>query len=58
MGGIEREGVYPPEAGVKPLELLALAFQTVKAMGKGGEDSILIEQIDADGNKSPVPLPF
>ena len=57
-GRIKRTGVFPPEAGVAPLELLATAFQMVKALGRGGEESILIEQIDADGTVRPVPMPF
>jgi saccharopine dehydrogenase (NAD+, L-lysine-forming) len=57
-GRIEQTGVFPPEAGLQPLELLMVAFEAVKKMGKGGRDSILIEQIDADGTVTPVPLPF
>ncbi len=57
-GKVISSGVFPPEVGVNPLELLVGAFTAVKALGKGGEDNIRIEQIDADGTISPVPLPF
>lgn len=57
-GGVKQAGVLPPEASVAPLELLMEAFRMVKAMGKGGEDSIRIEQIDAKGQITTVPLPF
>lgn len=57
-GQITQTGVFPPEAGVQPLPLLMTAFEAVKALGKGGRDSIRIEQIDADGTVSPVALPF
>ena len=57
-GGVKTPGVLPPEAAVGPLPLLMEAFRMVKALGKGGEDSIRIEQIDAEGKVSPVPLPF
>lgn len=57
-GGVKAAGVLPPEAAVGPLPLLMEAFRMVKALGKGGEDSIRIEQIDADGRVSAVPLPF
>jgi saccharopine dehydrogenase-like NADP-dependent oxidoreductase len=57
-GRIPRKGVFPPEAGVDPLGVLVAAFTAVAALGKGGADNILIEQIDADGTVTPVPLPF
>ncbi|MGM0578155.1 MAG: saccharopine dehydrogenase family protein [Myxococcota bacterium] len=57
-GAVEGPGVLPPEAAVKPLDALGTAFEAVRAMGRGGRDSIRIEQVDADGTVSPVPLPF
>lgn len=57
-GGVKQAGVLPPEAAVAPLELLMEAFRMVKAMGKGGEDSIRIQQVDAAGRVTDVPLPF
>lgn len=57
-GSITKTGVFPPEAGVEPLQVLMAAFHAVKALGKGGDDNISIEQIDADGTVTPVALPF
>ncbi len=57
-GRVEGPGVLPPEAAVDPMDLLLTAFQAVKSMGKGGRDSIRIEEISADGTIAPVPLPF
>lgn len=57
-GEIEQYGVFPPEAGVRPLPLLMAAFEAVKALGKGGRDSIKIEMIDAQGRVNEMPLPF
>ncbi len=57
-GRIDRSGVYPPEAEVKPLELLPLALRAASAMGIEGGDGLRIEQIDAAGNSTLLPLPF
>lgn len=59
-GLVDGQGVFPPEAGVKPLPLLATAFQAARALGKGDGQgtSIRIDQVDADGTITPVPLPF
>lgn len=56
-GSIERTGVFPPEAAVPPLELLILALEMAKSTGAAGRDSFAVEYIDADGNRTPVPLP-
>ena len=58
QGSIESCGVYPPEAAVKPLELLMLALTMVKRLGKGGEESFHLERIDADGVVTKLPLPI
>ena len=59
-GQVSGEGVFPPEAGVSPLPLLMTAFQAAAALGKGagGGTTIRVEQVDADGTITPVPLPF
>lgn len=57
-GRVEGPGVLPPEAAVEPFEVLLMALDMVKKMGKGGRDSIHIERIDADGNRHDVPLPI
>lgn len=56
-GSITRKGVFPPEGGVPPLEVLLMALEIAKRGGSAGRDAISIEHIDADGNISPVPLP-
>ena len=56
-GRITRKGVYPPEIGVDPFEVLLLALDMVKRLGKGGRDTVHIELIDAAGNRSDLPLP-
>ena len=56
-GRVEGPGVLPPEAAVEPFEVLLMALDMVKKMGKGGRDTIHIERIDADGNSHDVPLP-
>jgi saccharopine dehydrogenase (NAD+, L-lysine-forming) len=58
QGKITRSGVFPPEAGVDPLAVLMLAFHAAGKMGQGGGDTIHIEQIDADGTVTEMPLPF
>ena len=59
-GQVTGQGVFPPEAGVSPLPVLMTAFQAARALGKGagGGTSIRVEQIDADGTVTAVPLPF
>ena len=57
-GAIEQTGVFPPEAAVDPLQLIGMALHAAKGFGQGGEDSLRIEEIDADGNRKLVPLPF
>jgi saccharopine dehydrogenase-like NADP-dependent oxidoreductase len=56
-GSITRKGVFPPEGGVPPLEVLLMALEIAKRGGSAGRDAIAIEHIDADGNVTPVPLP-
>jgi hypothetical protein len=57
-GSIAERGVFPPEAAVPPLELLMLALEMAKATGSGGRDAFSVESIDADGQRTTVPLPF
>ncbi len=59
-GQIAQRGVFPPEVGVAPLQVLATAFKAAAAMGQGDDSgtSVRIDQIDADGTVTPVPLPF
>ena len=57
-GRITKTGVYPPEVGVDPFEVLLLALEMVKRLGKGGRDTVHIELIDAAGNRKDLPLPM
>jgi saccharopine dehydrogenase-like NADP-dependent oxidoreductase len=54
-GQITKKGVFPPEAGVVPADMLELAGQVLKgtSMGEGGVP-IFIEHIDRDGNVQSV----
>lgn len=49
MGKIEAKGVFPPEVGVNPPDLLELAQKQVKIGDKKGLP-IAIQQIDKGGN--------
>lgn len=49
QGKITVKGVFPPEAGVKPMDLLELAQEKVKVGGKAGMP-LIIEHIDKEGN--------
>ncbi len=58
-GKITRLGVFPPEAGVDPLDVLPLAMEMVAHLkvNSGGE-TIHVESIDAAGNRETIPLAF
>lgn len=47
-GSIKRKGVFPPEAGVDPLEVILLAKEILK--GGGRELPLIVEKIDEEGN--------
>ena len=53
-GEIDLKGVFPPEAGVRPLDMLKLAGQVIKGTGMGNEVPIFIEHIDGDGKKESI----
>ncbi|MHA2371637.1 MAG: saccharopine dehydrogenase family protein [Candidatus Thorarchaeota archaeon] len=56
-GQIYGKGVLPPEACVKPLEFLGLMQKTLKLDSATSEGSpLIIESIDADGNKEKIDL--
>ena len=48
LGKIEPKGVFPPEVGVKPLDLLELVQKQVKFEGKRGLP-ITVQHIDREG---------
>jgi len=53
-GMITEKGVFPPEAGVNPQDILKLAGQVIKGTGMGDRVPIFIEHIDKDGNKESI----
>jgi len=55
-GQVPRRGVYPPEAAVQPLEILALAGEIMRRLSAGGSGAVHVEHIDAAGKRTPVPL--
>lgn len=57
-GAVSGKGVLPPEAAVRPLDVLTLAMEIVGKLGVGGGDSLLVEKVDAKGARTAVPLSF
>jgi saccharopine dehydrogenase-like NADP-dependent oxidoreductase len=57
-GGITRKGVFPPEVAAPPFEILQLALSMNRLLGAAGGDAFRIEQIDAAGQVTVLPLPF
>ncbi len=55
-GRIEPKGVFPPEAGVAPFDMLGLALDLVKRLGIGGGAGIHVESIDQHGNSTEIPI--
>lgn len=53
-GMITEKGVFPPEAGVKPPDILKLAGQVIKGTGMGDKVPIYIEHIDRDGKRESI----
>jgi len=55
QGKITEKGVFPPEAGVKPMDMLELAQKKVDIGGKTGMP-VVIEHIDKEGNVERMSL--
>jgi saccharopine dehydrogenase (NAD+, L-lysine-forming) len=55
-GKVEGKGVFPPEGGVKPTDMLELAAKVIKGTGMGETVPIYIEHIDKDGKAESVDL--
>lgn len=55
-GRIEPKGVFPPEAGVVPFDMLGIALDLVKRLGVGGGAGIHVESIDASGKVTEIPI--
>lgn len=55
------KGVLPPEAAVQPLDVLGVAMQIVTKLGVGGGspgDTLVVEKVDAKGQRTVVPMGF
>jgi len=55
QGKITEKGIFPPEAGVKPMDMLELAQEKVNIGGKTGMP-VVIEHIDKEGNVARMSL--
>jgi len=55
-GKVTEKGVFPPEAGVKPTDMLELAAKVIKGTGMGDSVPIYIEHVDKDGKVESVDL--
>jgi len=55
-GKVGMKGVFPPEGGVKPTDMLELAAEVIKGAGMGETVPIYIEHIDKDGKVESVDL--
>ena len=53
---LEGKGVLPPEACVKPGDMIQLAGEVIKGTGLSDEVPIYIEHIDGDGNVESIDL--
>lgn len=51
QGKITERGVFPPEAGVNPQDMLTLANEVIKSVGMGDKVPLSIDHIDSEGNK-------
>ena len=57
LGKITRKGVFPPEAGVKPTDMLTIAQDKVKIGDKAGFSPwVFVEHIDKEGNVERMDL--
>lgn len=57
QGKITRRGVFPPEAGVNPMDFLSLTESVVHGQEKGKSfEGFVVEQIDADGNVTTIDI--
>ena len=54
QGKVTSKGVFPPEGGVSPTEMIELAGQVIKGTGMGDEVPIFIDHIDKDGKVETI----
>ncbi len=55
-GKIAPRGVFPPEGGVQPTDMIELAGKVIKGTGMGDTVPIYIDHIDKDGNVQSIDL--
>ncbi|MBI2393578.1 MAG: saccharopine dehydrogenase NADP-binding domain-containing protein [Deltaproteobacteria bacterium] len=55
-GAVLDKGVLAPEVAYRPYEVLTLAMEIVGKLGVGGGDTLLVEKVDAKGERTVVPL--
>lgn len=56
-GAVTGKGVLPPEAAVRPMEVLGVAMQVMSKLGIGGSgDTLVVEKVDAKGERTVVPI--
>ncbi len=58
QGKIPEKGCFPPEGGVKPLDILELATKVLKGFEGGEGLPISVNHIDKDGNIESMDLKF
>ncbi len=56
QGKITLKGVFPPEAGVDPQDMIKLAGEVIRSTGKGDRAPIYIEHIDKEGRVESMDL--
>lgn len=54
QGKVAEKGVFPPEGGVSPTDMIELAGKVIKGTGLGDEVPIFIEHIDEEGNVETI----
>lgn len=57
-GQLSGDGVFPPEAGVNPTELIALAREAIARLGVGDGLPLTLEHRDSAGTVERFELPF
>lgn len=56
QGKVGLKGVFPPEAGVDPLDMIKLAGEVIKSSGMGEGAPIYVEHVDEEGKKEVIDL--
>jgi saccharopine dehydrogenase-like NADP-dependent oxidoreductase len=56
QGKVDPKGVFPPEGGVVPTDMIELASKVIKGTGLGDSVPIYIDHIDKDGKVTSIDL--